>query len=601
MQRMVNPRQTRLFDPYEPVLTAANRHWLEENWPGVFRHVILELMPVDALREHFHPDWGRPTRELYSMAGLLLLLEFRNWTKEQAVEAYCFHTEVQYALNLEPQGHDLSVRTLERYQAYFAQDGLAPRVMHDVTTRLVEVLGTKIDQQRLDSTHVFSDMAQLGRTRLLGVALKRFLTQIQRHDPAAYANLPAALRQRYAPSEHLLFGDIAKDRASRRLLRQQVAEDLHQVLRQFADQPTHAKRSSYQAMERIFQEQCEVQEQKVTVKDQTGNTVMQNPSDPEASYDGHKGPGYQVQIAETCSPDNEVQLITSALPQTASVPDEEAVAPVLADLKASRLLPKELLGDMHYPSEENIQLAESYGVELVGPVPGAAPAQRPDDLTIDDFVIDEKTEQVTCCPDGHAPERSVHHPASRRTHTTMAAVHCEHCAYRAVSRRRDGRQLSSGAYRQATPGGGAPAGTANGGLSRALSPPQWHREHQQWPQTLHRPGPPAGPRPAPSVPGALPQDHGLEHPAGLGLRDHAKTGAGQGPNRRWAGLSLGRDGLSCLPRSVPGPPDCHSGFPPSVSSRSGPPVRRMKPTFVVGVKQSQWAPSRIRAKSCAAR
>jgi hypothetical protein len=216
------------------------------------------------------------------------------------------------------------------------------------------------------------------------------------------------------------------------------------VLRQFADQPAHAKRSSYQALERIFHEQCEVHEEKVTVKDKTGNTVMQNPSDPDASYDGHKGPGYQVQIAETCSPDNEVQLITSALPQTASVPDEEAVGPVLKDLQASQLLPKELLGDTHYPSEENVQLAESYGVELVGPVPGAAPVQRPDDLTIDDFVIDEKTEQVTCCPDGQAPLRSVHHPASGRTHTTMSAAHCEQCAYRAqcpVTEAADGYHL----------------------------------------------------------------------------------------------------------------------------------------------------------------
>lgn len=444
MQRIVNPRQTRLFDPYEPVLTATNRQWLEENWPGVFRHVILELMPVETLRGHFHPDWGRPTRELYSLAGLILLMEFRNWTKEQAIEAYCFHTEVQYALNLEPQGHDLSVRTLERYQGYFAQDELAPRVMHDVTTCLVRQLDLKIDQQRLDSTHVFSDMAQLGRTRLMGVALKRFLTQVQRHDPAAYAGLPEVLRQRYAPSEHLLFGDIAKDHESRRLLRQQVAEDLQQLLRQFADQPAHAKRSSYQAMERIFHEQCDVQEDKVTVKAKTGNTVMQNPSDPDASYDGHKGPGYQVQIAETCSPDNEVQLITSALPQTAAVPDEEAVAPVLQDLQASHLLPEQMLGDTHYPSDENVQLAESYGVELVGPVPGAAPVQRSDDLTIDDFVIDEKTEQVTCCPDGHEPIRSVHNTASGRTHTTMSAAHCEHCAYRAqcpVAETADGYHL----------------------------------------------------------------------------------------------------------------------------------------------------------------
>ncbi len=430
MQRIVNPRQTRLFDPYKPFLTPANRQWLEENWPGVFRHVILELMPVGALQEHFHPTLGRPTQELYSMAGLLLLKEWMNWTEGQAVNAYRFHAEVQYALNLEFVGHDLSVRTLERYQKDFEEDELAQQVMHDVTTCLVRVLGTRIDQQRLDSTHVFSDMAQLGRTRLMGVAIKRFLTQVQRHDPAAYATLPEALRQRYVPSEHQLFGAVGKDRTSRRLLRQQVAEDLYQLLRQFADQPAHANRTSYQAMDRIFHEQCAVQEEKVTVKEKTGNTVMQNPSDPDASYDGHKGPGFQVQIAETCHPDNEAQLITCALPQTAAVPDEAAVAPVLADLQASQLLPHEMLTDTHYPSDENVQLAESYGVELVGPVPGAEPVQRPDDLTIDDFVIDEQTEQVTCCPDGHAPVRSVHHPASGRTHTTMATAVCARCAYR---------------------------------------------------------------------------------------------------------------------------------------------------------------------------
>ena len=430
MQRIVNPRQTRLFDPYQPVLTAANRQWLEENWPGVFRHVLLELMPVETLRQHFHPDRGRPTRELYSMAGLILLKECMNWTRAQAVEAYCFHTGVQYALNLEPHGQDLSVRTLERYERYGEQDELGQQVMHDVTCRLVQVLGTRIEQQRLDSTHVFSDMAQLGRTRLLGVALKRFLTQVQRHDPAAYAALDPVLRARYAPSDRRLFAETAPDRPARRLLRHQVAEDLYQVLRHFADQPAHASRSSYRAMERIFSEQCEVHEDRVLVKTKTGNTVMQNPSDPDATYDGYKGPGYQVQIADTCHPDNEVQLITCALPQTAAVPDEQAVAPVLAGLQASRLLPQELLGDTHYPSEENVQLAESYGVELVGPVPGAAPAEGPEDLTIDDFVIDEATEQVVCCPDGQTPTRSVHDPAKGKTRTTMPAAACGRCAYR---------------------------------------------------------------------------------------------------------------------------------------------------------------------------
>ena len=444
MRRIVDPRQKRLFDPYGPAVTDHNQRWLEENWPGVFRHVILELLPVQTLQQHFDPDRGRPTRELYSMAGLLLLKECMNWTKEQAVQAYRFHTEVHYALNLEPHGQDLSVRTLERYQDYCDQDELGQQVLHDVTIRLVQVLGTRIEQQRLDSTHVFSDMAQLGRTRLLGVALKRFLAQVQRHDPPAYETVPEALRQRYAPSDRRLFAEIATDRPARRLLRQQVAEDLYQVLRQFADQPAHAQRPTYRALERIFYEQCDVHEEKVTVKKKTGTTVMQNPSDPDATYDGYKGPGYQVQLAETCHPENEVQLITCALPQTAAVPDEEAVAPVLADLQATGLLPHELLGDTHYPPDENVQLAERYGVELLGPVPGAAPAAGPDDLTLDDFVIDEKTEQVVCCPDGQTPVTSVHQAATGKTRTTMPAAGCDRCAFRnhcPVQERRDGYHL----------------------------------------------------------------------------------------------------------------------------------------------------------------
>ena len=67
----------------------------------------------------------------------------------------------------------------------------------------------------------------------------------------------------------------------------------------------------------IFGQQCELSGEKVVVKTKTGGDCVQNPSDPDATYDGHKGPGYQVQIAETCVPSNEVQLITAALPQTA--------------------------------------------------------------------------------------------------------------------------------------------------------------------------------------------------------------------------------------------------------------------------------------------
>jgi len=57
----------------------------------------------------------------------------------------------------------------ERYRKFFIDDDLAAQTMHEDTGRLVALLELGITRQRLDSTHVFSNMACFGRTRLLGV------------------------------------------------------------------------------------------------------------------------------------------------------------------------------------------------------------------------------------------------------------------------------------------------------------------------------------------------------------------------------------------------------------------------------------------------
>ena len=433
MHHIVNPQQTRLFDPFDNVLTEKTRRRLLDNWPGVFRHVILELMPVDAISGNFDPAMGRPTKELYSMAGLILLMEFMDWTKDQALDAYSFNINVHYALNLEPVTHDISKRTLERYLRLFEEDDLAKTTMEKITAMLVEELGIKIDQQRLDSTHIFSDMASFGRTRLMGVAIKRFLTQLKRHDPKAYDALDELFRQRYTPGVNQLFADTQRDSESRRLLRQQVAEDMYDLVRRFAGNFEHANRDTYKALERIFYEQCDVDEEKVCIKQKTGGDVMQNPSDPDATYDGHKGQGYQAQLSETCNPENDVQIITAALPQTASESDAYAVEPVLEDLFAHDLVPDELFADTGYTGDDNVQLAQEYGVELVGPVPTGSSKAKEDEykqLNIDDFDVNDETEEVVCCPAGHQPQSSEHNNETGKTKTVMSESACSQCEFR---------------------------------------------------------------------------------------------------------------------------------------------------------------------------
>jgi Transposase DDE domain len=298
-----------------------------------------------------------------------------------------------------------------------------------VTTRLAELLELDISCQRLDSTHVFSHMASFGRTKLMAVAIKRFLTQVRRHAPELYAALPEEFRRRYEPAESQLFSG-AKDAAARQRSRQQAAEDLLWIIERFAKCADMVARTSYKALVTIFRQQCELSEGKVVVKAKTGGDCMQNPSEPDAGYSAHKGQGYQVQLTETCSTANEVQLITGALPQSAAEPDGGAVVPMLDQLEESELLPEVMLADTLYGGDENVQAAQERGVELVAPIPGREPKIDPTALTLDDFAVDERTGRVETCPQGHTPLVVERDEETGTTHIEMTPEVCAGCPFR---------------------------------------------------------------------------------------------------------------------------------------------------------------------------
>ena len=178
------------------------------------------------------------------------------------------------------------------------------------------------------------------------------------------------------------------------------------------------------------------------VKTKTGGDCMQNPSDRDATSDGHKGLGYQVQIAETCVPGNDVQLITAALPQTACASDAQAVVPMLDPLEQGARRPEELVVDTVYASDENVQAAEARGVDLVGPVAGRAPEADPATLTVDDFAWDERTGTIDACPAGHRPTSCSRDTETATTRIEMPASACAACPFRKqcpIEKTRDGK------------------------------------------------------------------------------------------------------------------------------------------------------------------
>ena len=426
MRHFVNPQQNLLFDPAEGMFSPMAIRYMTADWPGLFRQQLLGVMPVKELAERFDPIMGAPTKELYSMAGFIFLKEYFDLTIEEAVYHYIVDPCWQFALNVNPVIASMSHATVERYSRYFREDGLAQKVFHRVSSALIDILELDVSRQRLDSTHIYSDMATFGRTKLMGVTIKRFLKQLKRHDKDLFLQLKEELRQRYTVDEAKLFGD---HQGTRQQLRQQVAEDLLYLVSPFTEHSVIIGWTTYKALKRVLDEQCDVQEEQVSVKKKTGGHVMQNPSDPDASYDGHKGPGYQAQICETCSETNEVQLIAGVAVEPAHCSDQDAVEPMLDQLDAHDRQPELLFGDTHYGRDENVESSAQRGVDLQSPVSGVSPGNAAD-LTIDDFVIDEESHVVQRCPAGHEPLSSQYDNEKDRTVTEMNPCDCVTCDFR---------------------------------------------------------------------------------------------------------------------------------------------------------------------------
>ncbi len=402
--------------------------------------LLLEVMPVGELAENFSRELGAPTKELYSMAGLVFLADFFGWTAQEAAEAYIFRSDVQYALNLEP-GVAVSSRTIERYQKLFRDDELATQIFHDVTTRLAEKLELDISRQRLDSTHIFSHMASFGRTKLMAVAIKRFLTQVRRHAPELYAALPEEFRRRYEPAESQLFAG-AKDAEARQRSRQQAAEDLLWTIEHFANCADMTGRTSYKALVTIFNQQCELSEGKVVVKAKTGGDCMQNPSEPRRRLQRSQRPGLSgaarrdVQPAERGAVDHR---------RNAGKCRGARRRGGGADARSTQRVGVVARGDAgRHPLRRRRERAGGRGPRRG--VGGADPRPRAEEdpaaLTLDDFAVDERTGQVEACPQGHTPLVVERDEEAGTTHIEMAAAACEGCPFRTacpIHKTQDGR------------------------------------------------------------------------------------------------------------------------------------------------------------------
>jgi len=377
---------------------------LQNSWAEVFRNEALSFIPEHEFAHLYDRDTGRPNFPVALLVALSIIKELLGLTDGALIHAFHFDLVVLHALGLEVGQRPLAPRTLYYFRDRVAGDPALMATFRLMTQAILDRLKLGTDVQRIDSTQISSNMAHLSRLGLLVRTIESFLEKARKVLPEAVAALPTAIRERYLDRAGY-FADATGADSRRRL--QQTAEDLAFLLDHFEAHEPIRTLEGYGLLRRLFDEQCRVEvaegEKIVVLKDpsEIASTSLQSPSDPDATYSGHKGKGYQVQIAETCHEANPVQIITHGAVEGAHEDDHAALIPYLEQTQADGIGPQHVLADTNYNSGPNLVEAAERGVELAAPTPGTV---DPDDLTLADFALDLETGEVTRCPEGHAPE-----------------------------------------------------------------------------------------------------------------------------------------------------------------------------------------------------
>jgi len=418
--------QKSIFD-HDVYLPPDKAEALEKTWAGPFRRKILPLIEEEKFAPFYCPNNGRPNVPVSIMTGLSILKEYHNLTDENVLGSLEFDLRWQYAFDINLFESHICQKTFHNFRTLVTINDKAREVFTEVTDKIIDIAGLSTEKQRLDSTHIISNMANLSRLQLFVRVIEGFLKQLQKKHPALYRNLPLLYDKVYLKRAGY-FADVKSSRAKRRLAKS--AKHLFYLVDRFKANKEISHMKAYHLLVRLLEEQCVITEgdaPKVMLKDpkDISSESLQSPSDPDATY-GHKGKGYKGSLTETCVKGNPFQVITDISLDGAHASDQKDVIAVIDRLQERNHKPEELFADAGYGSGENILEAQGRGVQLMAPITVGKP---PDEkkMQLSAFETSSDYTRIKACIKGHAPLLCRPIKNGKIVDTIFSGEHCNKC------------------------------------------------------------------------------------------------------------------------------------------------------------------------------
>ena len=181
----------------EFLITPRKAKLMRRSWAEVFRNEALVLIEEERFAPMYSPDMGRPNRAVQTVLGVLVLKEMFDLTDMEALEELEFNLLWHHALRLEMEEAHLAQKTLHNFRVRLMEHDGGRLAFSETTDRMIAALGVRTGKQRLDSTHVMSNIAVLTRVGLFCETVRVFLLAVSREHPGLGEGIGDGLAQRY--------------------------------------------------------------------------------------------------------------------------------------------------------------------------------------------------------------------------------------------------------------------------------------------------------------------------------------------------------------------------------------------------------------------
>jgi len=290
-------------------------HFLFKSAKNIIRYLIFCNIDENMFKSLYSDKKSRPNAPINTMVASLILMHRYNWTYEELFKQIRFNILTKLSLGLDSlEDIPFCPATLFNFQnrlnKHFIETGenLLERVFDKLTEKQLKVLKIKTNIQRTDSFAAASNIRNYSRLQLLVELVLRIYRVLSEKDKRRFI-------EQFKPYINKTSGQYIYS-----LQAQEIPHEIEKIaqLYYWIDQnlkPLYKELDIFKTFERVYAEQFIVSEQKIEIKpaERIPSSSCQSPDDLDATYRNKNGKeikGQSINIVETASPENSVNLIT---------------------------------------------------------------------------------------------------------------------------------------------------------------------------------------------------------------------------------------------------------------------------------------------------